>query len=264
MQQNERDDYRREPHPDSMEAVIRFAFDFAHMVAAILAAPFELALRRKVGSRYQHIVVLALAPIFPLLVLAGSLTAGRLVHSTAPVGMGIVYAVLQVFLWLHYIHVFHVIRRPEKEESSREDGKALPIFKLLPGGNSWAIVRFVYEPGLLACGGLFLWLIHLVTPIVAWYFVMGAFALVVRAAFLYYYAWEYLREILDQFHLSQKIAGGANTAKADESLRRAIARALARRPVAVPQAVVESVQRSAERGLPKELRDLIDESDRAA
>jgi hypothetical protein len=66
LQQNQ--DRFREPRPDSMEAIIRFAFDFLSFITAILSAPFELILRRHVGSRYLHIVVLALVPIVPLAV----------------------------------------------------------------------------------------------------------------------------------------------------------------------------------------------------
>jgi hypothetical protein len=256
------DEYRRQPHPESLESVIRFAFDGVHMVVAIIALPFELMVRWWMGSRYHHIVVIALAPLPPLAITVASVTGAKLLHSHALIGMGTVYAVMQLFLWLHYIHVFRVIAKPEREFLSREDGRPFPFWKYLPNGESWAMVRFIYEPGLLALAAVVLGLLHIFSAVVSVYFLVGAFALFVRTAFLYYFAWEYLRDILDQFNLSRRMAGGSNTSSSEEAIRRVIARAVANRPNNLPQGVINSVQHTMDASMPPELRKLIDDSNR--
>jgi len=144
---------------------------------------------------------------------------------------------------------------PEKEELSYEDGEPAPFWKLLPKGDKWAMQRFVYEPGLVLCLGLILPLMGILTRTAGLYFVIGAGALFLKALFLYWRAWEHLRDILDEFGLTKKMAGASGRISNAESVQAAL-----RAPMGVPMAACVAVQETAKEALPAELQSLLSES----
>jgi len=248
----------QQSHPDSFQGMINFGMDAVHFVASIFAAPFEMALRRRIGSRYMHPVILALAAFPPILMWAASGAAGKLVNvSNGFIGMGRVYIAFQILYWLHIVHVVHVFAKPEKEELSYEDGKAAPFWKLLPKGDSWAMTRFIYEPVLVLGLGIFLPLMGILTPAAGMYFGFGAFALVLRTLFIYYRAWEFLRDILDQFGMTRKMAGAARVSNID-SVRAAVMRAASN--TQIPMGARIAVEATAKQSLTPELQSLLSES----
>jgi hypothetical protein len=161
---------------------------------------------------------------------------------------------------MHHFHVWYVITHPHKELSSREDCTPFFFWKYLPYGASWAVVRMLYEPLTLAALAVVGFATGLLGTVVSAYFMFGAGALIVRTAFLYYHAWEYLRDILDQFYLDQKMTGGSPTSNSQEAMARVLEEAMARRPKGLPQGVVASIQKQAQKSLPAELQKLIDGS----
>lgn len=252
------DEHRNSPHPDSFEATLNIFLNAGDFVSAVGAAPFENLCRSGKGSRYQHLVTTLLAPVIPgALAVFSMMAGGKFGHGL--IGMGIFYLILVAFTWRHYFHVISMIVKPWKEKLSREDGKPLIFIRALPRGDTWAMARFVYEPGLFIGLAAVLTPLHIITPLVGGYFVAGAIALIVRSAFVYYRAWSYVRDILDNFNLTSELFGGANEAGSEEQIRRSIEEAFKRVPSTVPREVYKTVVGHAKASLPKELQDLIDE-----
>jgi hypothetical protein len=247
------------PHEDSLQGIVSLARGIVETIVAVLAAQWEIFTRHKMGSRYQNIVTLLVAPMFPVFLLVYSLTAGGR-HAAGLIGMGVFYLVQWAFTWKHYLHVIYVIMHPDKEEMSREDGEALPFIKAFPKGDKWAMERFVYEPSLLLVLGVVLTALHVVTLLVGGYMVVGAVAMMLRAVCIYFKAWEYIRDILDDYAVGVRLAGGRNTPAGEEAMRRVVERITAGAPTHIPRAVYRSVQAQARAALPPELRDLMDEA----
>jgi len=253
-----------QPPPDSLQEMLKLVFNGFNLMGSVLAAPFTSLVLSKIGSRYEHIVTLMLAPIPPMGVAALSLTTHYGSSSQGLIGMGIFYLILMAFTWRYYFHVIYVIMHPDKEALSREDGDSLPFLRKLPKGDKWAMVRFIYEPAFLVAVAGVLTVLHVITPLVGGYLVLGAVALMVKAAFVYYAAWEYLRDILDEYNMTLLLSGSGNLPGGEESMLRVVERALARRPTHIPMGAFKLVQQQAKASLPRELQDLIDDSDRAA
>ena len=250
---------KQQQSPDTLEGGMKTVMAAMFCIVSILAAPIEMALRRKEGSRYQHWLVLGLAPIPPLLVMGGgNLLANQYSLLGGLMGTGVVYLALQAIFWTHIVHVVTVLVHPEKEAFSREDGIALPIWKRLPNGDKWAMVRFVYEPGLVLALGIFLPLIHVLSVPAGAYLVFAGLSLLVKVTFLWIFAWENWRNILDEFNLSKRMSGKP-TQGGMESVREAVMRAASRIPTAAPFGAQMAVQKIAAQSLPPELQGLLSE-----
>jgi hypothetical protein len=245
--------------PGTLEGMMKTVMAAMFFVVSILAAPIEMGLRRRQGSRYQHWVVLAFAPIPPLLfMMAGNFAVTQYAVLSGLLGAGTVYLALQVIFWMHVGHVVNVVVHPEKEKSSREDGIGLGLWALLPKGDKWAMVRFVYEPGLVIALGIILPLIHVLSVPAGAYLVFAGVALLVKVTFLFVYAWEYWRNILDEFNISKRMSGKP-TQGGMESVREAVMRAASRIPTAAPFGAQMAVQKIAAQSLPPELQGLLSE-----
>jgi len=233
--------------------------DAMFFIASVLGFPLETGMRREQGSRYQHPVALALALLPPLVFFAGSAASSRFGINHGLIGMGWIYLASVILFWIHVVHVVRVMIHPEKEELSHEDGKPLPIWKLLPRGNSWGTVRFVYEPGSVLVLAFVLTGLRILTPVAGAYLALIAFAMLIKVTFLWYFTWEWLRDILDNIGLTRRMAKDSGRS-GQESVHGALERARARMirtPAMVPQAAVNMVRRQAEETLPAELRDLL-------
>lgn len=259
---NEREYQRSHPPPqNSIHGMIWWAWAIAKFLWEVFAAPFEVISRNKIGSRYQHIVTLVLAPVLPLILTVGTLMAKWVHTSHGLIGMGIFYLIYVAFTWKHYIHVIHMIIHQEKEENSYEDGEALPFIKQLPKGDKWPMVRFVYEPCLLIALAVVLTPLHAITLMVGGYLIFGAFAIELRAAFLFYEAWEYIRDALDNYNASLKMLGNGSGMGSAESIRRVAVEALSQVPKRVPRAVYNTTLQIARHALPPELKSMVDEAE---
>jgi hypothetical protein len=249
-----------EPHKDSIEAMVDTGINIAYTGASAVAAPAEILCRWWQGSRYNNIVILPLAQLGLIGLTVAGVTGGHYVNGGhGLIGIGWVYAAFQIGLWLHYLHVINVMIHPEKERDSREDGVPLAFWKLLPYGSSWNVVRFVYEPGLLIGAGVIGMLIHLFTRTVGLYLVIAGLALVVKVSIIWFRAWQWIRDILDEFARTKKVFGGGSDGGM-ESIKDAIARVVARVPVSLPAAALASVKQTASRALPAGLQSLLDQS----
>ena len=244
----------------SLDALVDTAIDVNYCCASIVAAPVEILIRWFQGSRYNNILTLPLAQLILIAMTAAGLTGGHYVNGEhGLIGIGWVYAVFQIGLWAHYLHVINVMIHPEKERDSREDGVALAFWKMLPYGSSWNVVRFVYEPGLVIGVGIVGTLIHLFTRTVGLYLVIAGLALVTKVSILWFRGWEWLRDILDQFGRTRRVFGDGRQGGM-EAVKDAIAKVVARIPVSLPSGVIQSVQQMASHSLPAELQSLIDDS----
>jgi hypothetical protein len=248
----------KEMHPDSLQAMIKFGLDVLLLIASIFAAPAEMALRRRQGTRYQNLVVLGFAQL-PILFFAGlGMTAGKSLNDNGLIGIGWVCLAFTVLQWVHFYHMWKMMCDPHREVYSYEDGVELPFWKHCPGGTKWARIRFLYEPGLLIGSAVILGGLRVISTAAAIYIALAGGALFIKVTFLWYRTWEYLREILDQYGLSLKLAGG-NKQNGMEAVKAAIAQAAKRIPSGVPMAALASVRQTAKAALPPELNAMLSE-----
>jgi hypothetical protein len=249
----------KEMHPDSLQAIIQFGLDVLLLIASIFAAPAELALRRRQGTRYNNLVVLAAAQ-FPILLFGAlGMTAGKSLNDNGLIGIGWVCLAFTVLQWVHFFHMWKMMVDPHREAYSYEDGMELPFWKHCPGFTTWARVRFLGEPGLLIVGAIFLRGLHVISSAAAIYIVLAGIALFIKVTFLWYRTWVYLRDILDSYGLGVKLAGG-NKQNGMEAVKAAIAQAAKRIPSCIPMAALSSVRETAKQALPPELNALISEA----
>jgi hypothetical protein len=249
----------KEMHPDSLQAIIKFGLDVLLLIASVFAAPAELALRRRQGTRYQNLIVLGFAQ-FPILFFAGlGMTAGKSLNDNGLIGIGWVCLAFTALQWVHFFHMWRMMCDPHREVYSYEDGVELPFWKHCPGGTKWVRVRFLYEPGLLILAAVVLRGLGIISSAAAIYIALSGIALFIKVTFLWYRTWEYLRDLLDTYGLGTKLVGGKKQDAVD-AVKAAVAHAAKRIPSCIPIAAITSVRETAKAALPPELNALISEA----
>jgi hypothetical protein len=249
----------KDQHPDSLQAIIKFALDVLLLIASIFAAPAEMALRRRQGTRYQNLVVLGFAQLPILFFAALGMTAGKSLNDNGLIGIGLVSLAFTVLQWAHFYHVWTRMVDPHLEVYSYEDGVELPFWKHCPGGTKWSRTRFLYEPGLLIVGAIVLGGLHILSTAAAVYIGLSGVALFIKVTFLWYRTWEWLRDLLDTYGLSSKMVGGTKQSGMD-AVKAAIAQAAKRIPSCIPLAAIASVRETVKASLPPELNAMISEA----
>ncbi|MEQ1883693.1 MAG: hypothetical protein ABL967_01435 [Bryobacteraceae bacterium] len=160
----------------------------AKNVCSLLTFPFEMLLRPWFGSRYFHIILMALSlPCWQAICLASGIFGGRAYGAFA----------LVIAIWCGCVYngfrIWRLMLHPQQEKDSEREGD--PIVEL---SSSWAIQRIVYEPlGILIAAILFK-LIGIFNLILALCVAASAAALCLKNIITWYEAWTYLRDMLDQ------------------------------------------------------------------
>jgi hypothetical protein len=135
------------------------AMNVVYALASIVTMPVESFVRPWFGSTYYAPPIFFLA-LFMLIVasaffgvatgLAGMIPGTNI---REPAGIYSLGSITTLFLLAGFVHGCRIWRRMirmELEENSTFEGPPLPIFALLPKGDSFWFVRLVYEPVLVA------------------------------------------------------------------------------------------------------------------
>ncbi len=213
--------------PSNLEQLHNIALNLVHAICSIIAMPVEIIVRWQYGTRYFPIPVVFLSTMMmiflPLLgVLADEATRMIPFHSVAPtMGMFGMGSFSSLFFFLSFLHGFRIWRRmvhPELEDHSRWEGPPLPFLYLVPGSRSHWFTRIVIEPVALFVGSIFLQNAFIVQAGLGTYLRIVAVALVMKNFIVWYRAWEFMRDILDNRTTAPIVASLLENKASDQDL----------------------------------------------
>ena len=203
------------------------ALNIVEGVCSVLAQPVEILLRPWYGTRYFPIPVtffsVAMMMGLPLFLAAVTLLGGIIpfLHiGTAP-GMFDIGTLAKVYFAASAIHAWRTWRRmthPENETHSQFEGPALPIFKVLPKGNSWWFVRIVWEPVFVLAIAMVGQDFFIFQPSLGFFLRFAALALFVKNWIGWYRGWQYVRGVLDMRNAGPLIAKLVDNSATEEEL----------------------------------------------
>lgn len=211
----------------NVEHLQNTAMNIVETLCSIVARPMELVLRPWHGSRYFSVPVIFGSCVLMILLPAGSALLAAFsaiipfAHFAAPKGLFYVGSLSKLFFILSLIHSIRIWRRmihPELEEHSEYEGKPLPLFYLLPKGQSFWFTRIVLEPLVVFFAATVLQDLFIVQSGLAAYLHCAALALAMKAFISWYRSWEFIRKILDMRNAAPAIARLVENRATDEDL----------------------------------------------
>lgn len=182
-------------------------------ICGIVTTPVEYALRPRFGTRYfdpvQMIFTCMLMSLLPLL--GGIASVLPLPRSEAftpsgVIGLGTISLLFFVGSAIHAPRLWKRTFRMELEDHSLFEGEALPFFAQLPKGQSFWVVRVVWEPLFVAAAAVVLRLVTILDRPAMVYLIICAAALACKNYLSWYQAWLHLRTMMDSKFVGPLIA----------------------------------------------------------
>jgi hypothetical protein len=182
------------------------ALEIVYAICSVISQPVEIILRPWYGTRYFPAPIqffsAAMMIIAPGILSLFSNFMGMIPLLQAPRFMGMFslgdYASL--YFMICAVHGFRTWRRmiqPAREQHSRFEGSALPIFAWLPkGGNFWW-VRLLYEPVLVLAASISLQDLFIIQSPLVLYLRFATLALFVKNYIAWFRSYEVMRDVLD-------------------------------------------------------------------
>lgn len=182
------------------------AINVVYFICSVISMPVDQILRPKYGSRYFPVPVVFFSALMMILLPAfsaiatGAVSMIPFVRVPVPLGLFDIGSLSKLYFLLSFIHGVRIWRRmihPETEEHSQFEGPPLPLFRLLPKGNSFWFCRLVLEPAAVFIASTILTTMFIFTSGLNTYLHIAALCLLMKNFCAWYREWEYLREMLD-------------------------------------------------------------------
>ena len=187
----------------SMQQFYQGGIRIAQNVCAVVTTPVEYALRPFYGTRYFDPIQMAMTCVLMMLLpLLGRLTSylpvvGGASSTGGFVGLGTISLLFFASNVIHGPRLWRRIFNMELEQHSEFEGPALPFFTRLPLGESFWVVRVVWEPLFVALVAVVLSLIPVFTRPAMIYLLVCAFMLAFKNYLSWYQSWLHLRSLMD-------------------------------------------------------------------
>lgn len=189
---------------------------FGQQLGHLMTLGLEMILRRKMGTRYYHLVQLFTYLLWTQTYALAAVLLGMIMHfRTGLFGMG-AYESLNLVCFIYHVHrLLPKIRNMRLEDDSKDEGDPWWFIQKLPKGNQYAMSRAVYEPCLVLIVTYALYFLHIIDGPLAFFLVIGAVALALKCGLRSLSGWMYVRDMFDNEYRAkqmQKILRGESKA----------------------------------------------------
>lgn len=201
--ENHNDHQDRASSNMTVEQYYLMCMRIVHYILSIVTMPVEYALRPFFSTRYfdplQLVAAYALTMVLSIVGFAASkMPFSDSFHiSDGLFGMG---TIALLFFAANFIHGPRLWRRMfymELEEHSQFEGDALPFFSQLPWGDSFWIVRIVWEPVFVFSAAISMRVMFILDTPAMVYLMVCAVMLGVKSFISWYQSWLHLRILMD-------------------------------------------------------------------
>lgn len=206
------------------------AINIVETICSVICQPVEIILRPQYGTRYFPVPVTffssAMMLLLPgiMLLFSNFMNMIPLLHAPQPVGMFGLGDYAKLYFLLSAVHGVRLWRRMfdmSREEHSEYEGPGQFCFRFLPKGDSFYVVRIVWEPLFVLIVSIVLQDLFIIQSPLNLFLEFSAMALLMKNFIAWFRGWEYMRKILDMQYagpILAKMATGTATPAETERL----------------------------------------------